>query len=216
MHFSEVSLSESVEFARLKAAGNTKQKKKCTKGWSCGYTCLPRTKKNCDNGIEGDAKTLTEWLEKNSGGSKSKVNKIGDLSKKDLQNALSEKFGVKSVKELAKNKMFALSNGGKQISAKDLQDVEKLADQYRKNVGIIPNDPVNQPGEKGVVNGINIFKYSMPWKAFDLDPKSATTADIKSAYRKLSRVYHPDNPETGDAEVFDRLNVFYRSLTAKF
>lgn len=64
MQYTEISLSESVDFARLKSAGNTKQKKKCSKGWSCGFTCLPRTKKRCDNGIEGDTKTLTEWLEK--------------------------------------------------------------------------------------------------------------------------------------------------------
>lgn len=68
MNFSEISLSEAFDFAKPKRANNTKQKKKCTKGWSCGFTCLPRTKKNCDNGLEGDARTLTEWLEKNSPG----------------------------------------------------------------------------------------------------------------------------------------------------
>lgn len=50
----------------MKSAGNTKQQKNCKKGWGCGFTCLPRTKKNCNKGIEGQAKTLTEWLEKNN------------------------------------------------------------------------------------------------------------------------------------------------------
>lgn len=66
MNFSENSLSEVVEFARLKSAGNTKQEKTCSKGWPCGFTCLPRTKKNCNKGLDGQAKTVSDWLEKNT------------------------------------------------------------------------------------------------------------------------------------------------------
>ena len=32
--------------------------------------------------------------------------------------------------------------------------------------------------------------------------KSATQDEIKSAYRKLAKKYHPDNKETGDADKF--------------
>ena len=32
--------------------------------------------------------------------------------------------------------------------------------------------------------------------------KSAAQDEIKSAYRKLAKKYHPDNKETGDAEKF--------------
>jgi DnaJ domain len=85
---------------------------------------------------------------------------------------------------------------------------------YRNFIGILPEE-VNEGGE-GCINGINIFKYSMPWIVFNLDPKTATTEDIKSAYRTLSKIYHPDIPNTGNAEIFDRLTTFYNSLTEKF
>jgi DnaJ domain len=85
---------------------------------------------------------------------------------------------------------------------------------YRNFIGILPEE-ANESGE-GCINGINIFKYSRPWIVFNLDPKTATTEDIKSAYRMLSKIYHPDIPNTGNAEIFDRLTTFYNSLTEKF
>lgn len=39
------------------------REKNCIKGWRCGYTCLPVTKKNCTKSVEGQAKTYTAWLE---------------------------------------------------------------------------------------------------------------------------------------------------------
>jgi preprotein translocase subunit Sec63 len=85
---------------------------------------------------------------------------------------------------------------------------------YRKLIGILPNE-VGETGP-GCVNGINILRYDRPWEAFGLDPKTATTEQVKTAYRNLSKIYHPDNRETGDAAVFNRLTVFYNSLTEKF
>ena len=40
--------------------------------------------------------------------------------------------------------------------------------------------------------------------------KSATQDEIKSAYRKLAKKYHPDNKETGDAEKFKEASEAYR------
>jgi hypothetical protein len=59
----------SVEFARLKMAGNTQQKKNCTKGWSCGYTCLGRDKKTCNSPLQGQVAKYADWLEQQAGGS---------------------------------------------------------------------------------------------------------------------------------------------------
>jgi len=56
----------------------------------------------------------------------------------------------------------------------------------------------------------------MPWKVFDLDPETSNIDDIKLSYRNLSKIYHPDYPQTGDAEVFHRLTIFYKSLTERF
>lgn len=53
--------SDTLEFGSI-GVKITKEKK-CTKGWKCGFTCLPVTKKNCTKAIEGQAKTYTAWLE---------------------------------------------------------------------------------------------------------------------------------------------------------
>lgn len=46
---------------RLKAAKNTQQKKKCTKGFPCGYSCQPQGR-NCRKPLEGQAATYHDWL----------------------------------------------------------------------------------------------------------------------------------------------------------
>ena len=42
--------------------------------------------------------------------------------------------------------------------------------------------------------------------------KTATKDEIKSAYRKLAKVYHPDNKETGDEEKFKEIQEAYDIL----
>ena len=42
--------------------------------------------------------------------------------------------------------------------------------------------------------------------------KSASKDEIKSAYRKLAKKYHPDNHETGDAEKFKEVQEAYDVL----
>jgi phage gp29-like protein len=59
-----------VDFARLKMAGNTKQKKNCIKGWSCGYTCLGRDKKTCNSPLQGQVAKYADWLSQQAGGQK--------------------------------------------------------------------------------------------------------------------------------------------------
>lgn len=43
--------------------------------------------------------------------------------------------------------------------------------------------------------------------------KTATQDEIKSAYRKLAKMYHPDNKETGDAEKFKEATEAYSVLS---
>ena len=43
--------------------------------------------------------------------------------------------------------------------------------------------------------------------------KNASTADIKSAFRKLAKKYHPDNKETGDEEKFKEISEAYQVLS---
>ena len=42
--------------------------------------------------------------------------------------------------------------------------------------------------------------------------KSASKDDIKSAYRKLAKKYHPDNKETGDEAKFKEIQEAYDIL----
>ena len=81
---------------------------------------------------------------------------------------------------------------------------------YRKWIDILPNE-IDEEGY-GCINGINIFKYFRPWPVFNLDPKTATQEEIKTAFYQLSKIYHPDNQETGDRKIFERLNQMYKSL----
>jgi hypothetical protein len=128
-----------------------------------------------------------------------------------LKESVFHYFGVADTKALKKSAKFIMSTSGMGISLTGKEGWESI---YRKFIGILPGED----GESGYgcINGINIFKYSMPWKTFGLDPATASPEDIKTAYRTLSKIYHPDVPNSGDARVFERLSQFYQSLTERF
>lgn len=46
--------------------------------------------------------------------------------------------------------------------------------------------------------------------------ENATSKQIKNAYRRLARRYHPDTPETGDADKFHAVNKAYRILMDEY
>jgi hypothetical protein len=134
------------------------------------------------------------------------------LTRPQLTKAVYEHFAVSNTPELKKSNAFQLATSS--MGKLDLSKNAGWEMLYRKFIDVLPNE-ANEEGH-GCINGINIFKYDMPWRAFGLDPKTSTTEDIKSAYHQLSRIYHPDNSSTGNAEIFDRLTVFYKGLTQKF
>lgn len=138
--------------------------------------------------------------------------KTKELSLPQLKQAIYQHFQVKNTPALKKSGAFQMATAG--MDKLDLSKKAGWETLYRKLIGILPNEE-NEEGY-GCINGIDIFKYDLPWKAFGLDPTMARTEDIKSAYRELSKVYHPDSRKTGDARIFDRLTVFYKSLTEKF
>jgi len=130
---------------------------------------------------------------------------------KQLQTAIYQHFGVSNATDLKKSASFKLATSGMgKLSLSNRDDLERI---YRRHIGILPYEE----GEVGYgcINGINIFKYDLPWRTFGLDPHQATDQDIKAAYYRLSKMYHPDSP-TGDDKIFQRLNLFYKSLTEKF
>jgi hypothetical protein len=141
-----------------------------------------------------------------------KPKKVKKLTVTQVKQAIYGHFSVNDTKELKKSGAFQLASSGLgKVNLSTKEDWEQL---YRKLIGVLPGEE-SEVGY-GCINGINIFKYDMPWKAFGLEPKIHSTEDVKIAYRNLSKIYHPDNPETGNAEIFSRLTIFYRSLTEKF
>ncbi|MBD2328772.1 DnaJ domain-containing protein [Alkalinema sp. FACHB-956] len=134
------------------------------------------------------------------------------LKMTELKQAIFNQFSVTNLTELRKSGSFQLATSS--LGKLDLSKIAGWEILYRKLIGVLPHE-VNEQGY-GCINGINIFNYDMPWQAFGLNPQTATTEQIKSAYRDLSRIYHPDNRETGDAKIFDRLTIFYKSLTETF
>ena len=144
-------------------------------------------------------------------GKTSKVKKIKPLTLPQLKAAVLGYFEAKDAKAMQRSGTYKMATDGMEslnFSYKASWEV-----LYRKFIGVLPNE-LDQEGY-GCINGINIFEYSRPWDTFGLNPKTATTDDIKQSYRSLSKVYHPDNAETGDAKIFDRLNTLYRSICAE-
>jgi hypothetical protein len=140
-----------------------------------------------------------------------KIGKIKGLTLPQLKTKIFERFKVENLTELRQSGSFQmLTSGLAKLEASKRESWEMI---YRKAIGILPGEE-NETGES-CINGINIFKYDMPWKAFGLDPKIHTTDDVKTAYRQLCHIYHPDKP-TGNATIFDRLTIFYKSLVETF
>lgn len=143
---------------------------------------------------------------------KTKTKSKKSLTLPQLKQAIYQHFQVKDTPALKKSGAFQMATSG--MDKLDLSKKAGWETVYRKVIGILPNEESEQG--YGCINGINIFKYDMPWQTFGLDPRIATTEDVKSAYRTLSKTYHPDIPETGDARIFDRLTIFHKSLTERF
>jgi hypothetical protein len=142
---------------------------------------------------------------------KDKPSKVKPLTVKELKTAVYEYFNVENTTELKKSGRFKLATND--LGKVNLGQKKTWEMFYREYVGILPHER----GERGkdCINGLNIFKYFRPWNVFGLDPQVASEEEVKGAYRRLAKIYHPDVPETGDARIFDRLTVMYESLTIK-
>lgn len=142
---------------------------------------------------------------------KKESKKLKPLSMAELKKAVYSYFEVKSTAELKRSGSFKMATDG--MESMNLSLKESWEVLYRKFIGILPGE--DREKGYGCINGIDIFKYFLPWRVFNLDPKSASKEDIKKAYHALSKTYHPDASGTGDAKIFDRINTMYQSIGAE-
>jgi len=140
-----------------------------------------------------------------------KVKRPKPLSMNELKDAILAHFEVKDTTALRKSGSFKMATDG--MDKLNLRLKSSWEALYRKFVGVLPVEDAEVGSN--CINGIDIFKYFQPWKVFGLDAKSASDDDIKQAYRKLSKQYHPDNTESGDARMFDRINTMYQSISVE-
>lgn len=140
-----------------------------------------------------------------------KAKKAKSLTLPQLKAAVLGYFEAKDAKTMQRSGTYKMATDG--MESLNFSYKASWEILYRKFIGVLPHER-DQEGY-GCINGINIFKYSRPWDIFGLNPKTATTDDIKQSFRSLSKIYHPDIPETGDAKIFDRLNTLYRSICAE-
>jgi hypothetical protein len=138
--------------------------------------------------------------------------KVQVLKIDELKQSVYERFKVNNTSELEKSGAFKMATDG--MDKLDFRLKETWETLYRKFIGILPSEE-NEEGY-GCINGINIFKYFKPWQIFGLDPQTATKDDVKSSYHQLSKIYHPDNSETGDREIFEQIEAMYKSIIVGF
>ncbi len=132
------------------------------------------------------------------------------LSMNQLKDAVFAHFEVKNTTALRQSGAFKMATDG--MDKLNLRLKVSWETLYRQFVGVLPGEG-SEVGDT-CINGIDIFKYFRPWKVFGLDAKTASDEDIKQAYRGLSKQYHPDNRESGNSRMFDRINSMYQSILA--
>lgn len=128
------------------------------------------------------------------------------LNRAELQTAIYDYFKVSTGTELRKSSHF--KSMVKPLGSVNLSKTADLEKIYREFLGLLPNE-TSETGY-GCINGVDIFKYADVWTIFGIDSATATKDSVQSAYRSLSKQYHPDMP-TGDRKIFERLTQLYQA-----
>ncbi|MFN9548444.1 MAG: J domain-containing protein [Cyanobacteriota bacterium] len=133
--------------------------------------------------------------------------KIKPLTGAAAKKAILAHFECSTVPQLRKCASFLMQMDNEDFKLKSTEDWLKL---YRKFIAV-PEHERNGTGPT-FVNGIDVLQNFRPWHVFGLDPERATAEDVKSAFRDLAKIHHPD--KGGDARVFERLQKMRDSVLA--
>jgi len=125
----------------------------------------------------------------------------------ELRAAVLAHFKVANAKALRASGEFQVLTAGAEV---DLRTRRGWATLYKQFCGV-PMDERVQVG-RTCINGIDVLRHFRPWHIFDLNPNTATRADVKAAYRRLMKAHHPD--KGGDARVAARLRTMRDSMLA--
>jgi hypothetical protein len=169
---------------------------------------LPQDSSITPEKLREELEKLVNLTIKEVNGQQSQSTPQKSLKLKQLKEAICKYFEVANTEQLKKSDRFKMATDG--MDKLNFSKKETWEIFYRKWIDILPEEQ-NQEGY-GCINGIDIFKYHRPWQIFGLDRKTDTEEDLKKAYHQLSKIYHPDIQETGDREIFERLEKMYKSL----
>ena len=135
--------------------------------------------------------------------------KAVEPSLNELKISVMSAFNCASYQELKKDGNFQLF-----ITDHNLKMTTKAAwlKVHRKFVGL-PDSERHSIGATSI-NGVDVLRNFLPWKVFDLNPKTATVEDIRSAFNQLAKEHHPDHG--GSSEVFEQLKIMRDSLLAAY
>lgn len=172
------------------------KQKSCNRGYPCGGSCISRGF-NCRKKLAGQGKNYADWL-------KTQGDRVGGRLLLPGSTQPTKKPTVN-----AKRTAGATGGSPGDVSSKK---TKPLTTKQIKT-GIYDYFKVKNATELQK-SGQFKFKYFKPWEVFGLDPKTASQKDIKDAYKKLSKVYHPDIAGTGDKKIFNEINTMYRSIAA--
>lgn len=135
--------------------------------------------------------------------------KAVEPSMQELKDAVIKAFGCASYTQLKKETTFSLF-----VQDQKLKMNSKAAwlKAYRKFVGL-PDSERDAIGDTSI-NGVDVLRNFLPWKVFNLDPKTATAEDIKKSFNNLAKQHHPD--VGGSAAIFERLKEMRDSILAAY
>jgi hypothetical protein len=186
----------SVEFARLKMAGNTQQKKNCTKGWSCGYTCLGQDKKTCKSPLQGQVAKYADWLQQQAGSPNPKQppppppSTIAPTKKANPQPPPPPPSAAVPTKKATPQKPSA-AGSNEVIDSSNYSQIQDELDSWRKNIDeAVKKDPNNQllKASQNAVSGI-----------VELGPFFGKTLVIRDSNGKITSAARFSEGDNGDA-----------------